>query len=193
MEVPARIRRVPCLAALLALLALALAPAAPSAAASTPSCRGADAIPTAATLHRVRAATMCLVNRERRRRGLRRLRTNRTLQASASAYAREMVRRSFFDHVTPSGETFAERIREQTRYLAGTLRWEIGENLAWGTGASATPREIVASWMHSAGHRRNILHAAFREMGLGVAVGAPVHVATASRAATYANHFGRRG
>ena len=52
---------------------------------------------------------MCLVNRERRKRGLRSLRTNRRLQSSAAAYAREMVRRSFFDHVTPSGETLTER------------------------------------------------------------------------------------
>jgi uncharacterized protein YkwD len=104
-----------------------------------------------------------------------------------------MVRRSFFDHVTPGGETLTERIREDTRYLTGALSWEIGENLAWGTGRLATPTQIVRGWMRSPGHRRNILHRGFREMGLGVALGAPTSASAASGAATYANQFGRRG
>ena len=139
---------------------------------------------------------MCLVNRERTRRGLPALRANRTLQASARAYARDMVRRSFFDHVSPSGATLTERIRENTRYLAGALRWQIGENLAWGTGSRSTPAQIVRGWMHSPGHRANIVNRGFREMGLGVALGVPVAgsaSASMSGAATYANQFGRRG
>jgi uncharacterized protein YkwD len=191
MEVPARLGRASLRAVLLALLALAALPNA-SASAGAP-CPGANARPSSQTLDEVRDATECLINRERTKRGLRALRTNASLQSSAGAYARDMVRRSFFDHVSPSGETLTERIREDTRYLAGALRWEIGENLAWGTGSKATPRQVVAGWMRSPGHRRNILHASYREMGLGIALGTPVDASAASGGATFANQFGRRG
>ena len=35
---------------------------------------------------------------------------------------------------------------------------------------AARPREIVAAWMNSPGHRANILHRRFREIGIGVVV-----------------------
>ena len=178
---------------LLAALVLGALPPSTSSAAGR-HCPGANKVPTAKTLSVARAATACLVNRERRKHHLRALRTNRTLQSSAGSYAREMVRRSFFDHTSPAGETFTERIKDETRYLARSLRWEIGENLAWGTGSKATPAQIVSSWMHSPEHRANILHRSYREMGLGIALGTPVQgAAAAAGAATYANQFGRRG
>jgi uncharacterized protein YkwD len=192
MELPARLGRASLRALMLVVAALVALPAAP-AAAGQGACPRADVMPTTRTLDDARAATVCLINRERTKRGLRKLRTNRSLQASARSYARDMVRRSFFDHVSPSGETFTERIREDTRYLAGARGWEIGENLAWGTGSKATPGQIVSGWMQSRGHRENILHRSFREMGLGIALGTPTATRAASRAATYANHFGRRG
>lgn len=191
MEVPARVGRASLRALALTLLALAAVPAAP-AAARTGACPHANVVPTASTLSEARSATMCLVNRQRTKHGLRKLRANPTLNASAGSYAREMVQRSFFDHTSPTGETFVDRIRRDTRYLAGALRWEIGENLAWGTGSKATPAQIVSEWMHSPEHRANILRPTFREMGLGIALGTPVHAAAASGAATYANQFGRR-
>jgi len=191
MEVPARLGRASLRVVLLALLTLAALPTAHAWA--RPRCPGANVVPTAHSVNAARDATACLVNRERTKRGLRALRTNRLLESSAGAYARDMVRRSFFAHVSPTGETLTERIREDTRYLAGALRWEIGENLAWGTGSLATPAQIVRGWMRSPGHRRNILHASYREMGLGVALGTPVDASAASGAATYANQFGRRG
>ena len=44
---------------------------------------------------------------------------------------------------------------------------QIGENIAWGTGAYGTPRQTMNSWLHSAGHRKNILTPGFRELGIG--------------------------
>ena len=64
----------------------------------------------------------------------------------------------------------------------------LGENLAWGTGALATPRSIMQAWMNSAGHRQNILNREFREFGVGVAAGNPS--ARDGLGATYANEFG---
>ena len=47
--------------------------------------------------------------------------------------------------------------------------------------------------MNSAGHRRNILDRSFKEIGIGIALGAPVEVSAAHVAATYATEFGARG
>jgi uncharacterized protein YkwD len=52
------------------------------------------------------------------------------------------------------------------RISAAGYRWSTwGENIATGY---ATPRAVVSGWMHSAGHCRNILDPAFRDVGVGV-------------------------
>jgi uncharacterized protein YkwD len=168
------------LAAVAALLAL---PASSHAAA----CRGANLAPSAQHAAQMRQATLCLLNRQRARHGLPRLRAQRALSHAAARYARQMVRHRFFDHVSPAGSTMAQRIK-RTNYLRDTRGWSLGENLAWGAGSRATPRQIVAAWMRSAGHRRNILSGGFREVGVGIAMGAP----TGGAGATYVNEFGRR-
>ena len=68
--------------------------------------------------------------------------------------------------------------------------WTLGENLAWGSYQLATPKSIVRSWMHSPGHRANILNADFHEIGVGVVEGAPEP--GVESAATYATSFGTR-
>ncbi|QEC49892.1 CAP domain-containing protein [Baekduia soli] len=168
------------------------AAAAPTGPAATPFCRGANAMPTASDSALMRSATLCLLNRQRARFGLPRLHAQRSLTHAARTYAVAMVRQSFFAHVSPNGSTMAQRIK-RTRYLHGVRGWVIGENLAWGTGSAATPAEIVDAWMHSPPHRRNILDPSFREIGIGVAQGAPSRVFAAGRAGTYATEFGRRG
>lgn len=155
-------------------------------------CPGRDDAPSAQNLAVVRDATLCLVNKQRTRRGLGRLKPVTPLQSVATAYARRMVRERFFDHTAPDGSTFFQRIK-RTSYLDGGIRsWSVGENIAWGTGDSATADEIVQAWMASPGHRRNILNGKFTELGLGVALGVPQHGAGADDAATYVNEFGER-
>jgi uncharacterized protein YkwD len=173
----------PATAAALAALAI---PAAASASAATP-CKGANIAPTAKNAAAVRHATLCLLNRQRVRHGLHRLHAQRPLGSAATKYARLMVKKGFFAHVSPGGSTMVQRI-ERTSYLRGAHGWWLGENLAWGSGASATPAKIVDAWMHSAGHRRNILDRRFRHIGIGVALGAPAHGA----GATYATEFGAK-
>ena len=170
-----------------AALALAAPTAAPAATHKSP-CRGAGLTPTAKNTAAVRHATLCLLNRQRRRHHLRGLRAQRSLTAVAGRYAHAMVDGRFFSHVSPGGSTMLQRIRS-THYLHGARGWALGENLAWGAGRAATPGQIVRAWMRSPGHRANILNRSFREIGIGVALGTP-----ASRAgATYTTEFGRRG
>lgn len=155
------------------------------------SCRYADTVPTSSkTLRQAQRATLCLVNRERRARGLRGLTRSKTLDRASRQYAKSMVRQRFFAHVSPAGRTLTQRIRKQSSYLHRARGYLVGENLAWGSGSRATPRRTVASWMASPGHRANILNGRFRHLGVGLSTGAPK--ATSSRAATYVTHFGRR-
>ncbi len=186
-----RAARAACAAALAAAALPALAPT--PADARGAACAGADEVPAAATLARARTATVCLVNAERARRGLRRLRDSAPLRASAQAYARDMAERDFFAHTSPGGAGLLARVRRTSRYLKGARSSRLGENLAWGAEARATPRAVVSAWMASPSHRANVLSAAFRESGLGLVLGAPVRSAPAGAAVTYAHHFGRRG
>ena len=156
------------------------------------ACAGADLMPAAANGAKIRSATLCLLNAQRRAYGLRPVRANSRLRRAAAGYARMMVRDRFFAHEGPDGSTPVSRIKH-THYLDRARAWTIGENLAWGTGSFATPRSTVRAWMHSPGHRANILNGAFREIGIGVATGAPVQVDAASAGATYATDFGARG
>jgi uncharacterized protein YkwD len=102
-----------------------------------------------------------------------------------------MVSHRFFNHVSPQGSTLAGRVRS-TGYPMRGSRWILGENLAWGSGALATPRAAMRAWMRSSGHRHNILDRRFTEVGVGIAPGAPVAGGAGLPAATYTTDFGAR-
>jgi uncharacterized protein YkwD len=165
-------------------LALAGAPAA-----SAASCASASAQPGEASKATIARSTICLLNAERTERGLRPLKVNRRLARAATGHAGDMVRRDYFSHDSLSGASFVTRIR-RTGYLSGRRAWFVGENLAWGSGDRSSPSAIVDAWMKSPGHRANILQRRFREIGLGLVTGAPVHAP--APAATYATDFGAR-
>jgi uncharacterized protein YkwD len=153
--------------------------------ASAAKCSGASKVPTASTLKRAAKATLCLVNRERRKRGIPGLRSSRRLAKAAAKHSRDMVKRGYFDHVSPGGKDPGYRIS-----AAGYRASAWGENIAWGSGDLATPKSIVRAWMKSEGHRENILRRVFRDSGMGLAIGAPANVG-GTPAATYSQDFGR--
>lgn len=137
------------------------------------------------SIKHVDAATVCLLNSQRRRRHLRPLHLNKKLSLASRRHARRMAAHHFFAH----GD-FVGRIRS-VRYLAGARSWIVGENIAWGSRRLGTPEAIVRAWMHSPGHRANILSRSFREVGIGISRGAPV--AGVDDGVTYATDFGKRG
>jgi uncharacterized protein YkwD len=170
-----------------ALLALG---GAPSASAST-GCASADALPPRASASALANATICLVNQERTRRGLRALRVNNRLSQAAVAHANDMVARGYFSHETAGGGSFVDRI-VRTGYVPGNAFPSLGEDLAWGSGPLGSARAIVRGWMNSPGHRANILNRRFREAGIGIAFGAPGG-GLGGGGATYALEFGSGG
>jgi uncharacterized protein YkwD len=175
--------------ALAAAAAVALVPAAlPSGAGASP-CAGADLDPADAAVAQVRHATICLINGERRARGLVALHHAASLSLAGQRHTHDMVARAYFSHVSPDGTTFVARIR-QAGYVRRASNALLGENLAWIGGRPATPRAIVADWMESPPHRATILHVRFRDIGIGVEPRAP---RAGVSGGTYAAEFGRRG
>lgn len=111
----------------------------------------------------VRREMLAQVNAIRKRHGLRALTADAQLDRAAQGHAEDMLRRAYFAHGSPSGETARERIRA-TGYTYRT----IGENIAFG---QTSVEEVVETWMDSPGHRKNILNKDFAELGVGLALG----------------------
>jgi uncharacterized protein YkwD len=187
MDAPRTSRRRTAALTLATAIALLLPAAAPAPAAA--ACANRDAHPSDVGVAKIKSATLCLLNKQRSSRGRGKLRANRRLARAARAHALDMVRRDYFAHTTPTGVNFVDRILDAD-YVGPRDGWTLGENLAWGSQQLATPRLIVRAWMHSPGHRANILKRRFREIGIGVVHGAPEPGVT--RAATYATEFGTR-
>ena len=95
-----------------------------------------------------------LVNKERAKVGARPLRLNDELLAGAKIRAEEITRH--MSHDRPDGSSCFTVLRNRNRTL--------GENIAAG---NATPEAVVDQWMHSPGHRANILNKDFKELGVG--------------------------
>src|SRR5947199_88702 len=126
--------------AVLALVTLASVGAAmPTASASAHPCAYQNLMPTSFNSAKIRSATLCLINKERGRRGRVALTAQSELRKVAQGYVEQMVKQRFFDHVSPQGSTLLGRVLDTTHYLTGQLRYWLGENLAWGTGILATP------------------------------------------------------
>jgi uncharacterized protein YkwD len=104
---------------------------------------------------------LTLVNQERQSAGLGPLTRAPELDQASQQYAQYMGTARFFDHTGPDGSTPPTRIA-----AAGYKGYTWGENIAAG---QQTPQAVMDAWMNSPGHRANILHSAFKEIGIGVA------------------------
>jgi uncharacterized protein YkwD len=131
-------------------------------------CHGAGATASSASPGKLRAAVLCLVNKQRAARGVAALKVNKRLQKAAGRHARDMQQHHYFDHQRPGGPDLTARLDR-----AGWYGHAWGENIAYGCGPMATPRVTVRSWMHSPPHRSIMLSGTYRQAGVGVAGGAP--------------------
>ena len=154
------------------------------------ACPNSTLAPSAQDLTRIRAATLCLINRERITRGEPPLRPNWRLERAAQGHSRAMASRDYFEHVGGRGDTPLTRIRAAGYIFSSRLGYELGENIAYGTLSSATPRAIVASWMNSPEHRANILDRHFRDTAIGVFPRVPAAFSHGQSGAVYTQEFG---
>jgi len=108
-------------------------------------------------------ATLAAINAERAAQNRAPLVYNTKLEAAARAHAEDMVRAGFFAHAGSDGSDIGQRLdRVGYRYCFGA------ENIA--AGQRSLP-EVMASWLGSRGHRRNILHRQAEAVGLARAPG----------------------
>ncbi len=138
----------------------------------------------------IRAATLCLINRERAVHGERPLRWNNRLLGAAQAHTESMAFGDYFAHTGPRGQTPLGRIRHAGYVSSSRFGYEVGENIAWATRWLATPKAIVAAWMASPGHRANILDPRYRETGIGVSPHPPASYSHGARGGIYTQDFG---
>ena len=98
-----------------------------------------------------------LVNIERLRYGLSPLSFDNSAVDVAHVRAKEIVHN--FSHTRPDGSSCFTAAQE-----AGVSYRYAGENIAYGY---PTPAQVVDGWMNSEGHRKNILSASFKRIGIG--------------------------
>ncbi|CAM3812802.1 CAP domain-containing protein [Smaragdicoccus niigatensis] len=106
-----------------------------------------------------------LTNNERAKAGCGSLTTSSNLNVVAQGHASDMAINNYFSHNSQNGDTPFDRMRAAGAAGSGYM----GENIAWG---QTSPEQVVAAWMASAGHRKNILNCNFKGIGIGYAVGA---------------------
>src|SRR5205085_1705969 len=153
-------------------------------------CRDVDLMPNGEDLDRVRAATLCLVNREREAHGEGPLQPNGRLETAAQRHSEEMSLGDYFEHRGLQGGTPLSRMRAAGYVYSSQIGFEVGENLGWGTLWLATPRAIVAAWMNSPEHRANILNGHYRDTAIGVSPHPIASLAHGQAGAIYTQDFG---
>lgn len=120
----------------------------------------------------VEQAVLARVNAQRLLLGLTPLRLRPQLARAARQHSQEMLALNYFSHLSPT-----DGYRTLHDRLAASSCYEIaaGENLfmAQNLPMEQLAEQSVDSWMHSEGHRRNLLNPEFTCMGLAVAQNGP--------------------
>jgi len=117
-------------------------------------------------LEKVEDLVLEITNQARRAKGLAPLIKDDELRDVARAYSDDMLVRRFFDHTTPDGVSFDERIADRYRHRVRIM----GENIWYASGYNPSntqrlAKEIVDDWMSSPGHRDNLLSPDFTHLG----------------------------
>lgn len=104
--------------------------------------------------------TAARINQYRRSSGLKSLKLNAKLSKVAQGHVNDMLRNRFWGHTSSNGATVLKRT---TR--GGYKACLVAENLSYSWKHSDI---AVDEWMKSSGHRFNMMHRDFREIGVGV-------------------------
>jgi uncharacterized protein YkwD len=100
-----------------------------------------------------------LTNVERVKTGLKLLTGNSKLDTIAEERVLDMFAKGYFEHVSPSGDS-ASLVADRNGYKYIV----VGENIALGNFDNT--QALITAWMNSEGHRKNILHTAYTEIGV---------------------------
>lgn len=100
-----------------------------------------------------------MINHDREQQGVSGLQWNEWLALAARKHAEEMARRGQLSHRFPGEPGLLDRIAATRLHFDAAA-----ENVAFGS----TAAEINDGWMHSPGHRANILEAKYNAIGLAM-------------------------
>ncbi len=145
---------------LVLLVGVAAALAVPAAAVSATATRQAQT-----RLPSLDTAVLTALNDVRSAHGLRPLRVSPALTAAAAEHSEQMLEDDYFDHTSPDGTSFDQRIAHYYQFGSRYHHWSVGENLVY-EAPDLTADQAVALWMASPEHRRNILDPTWREIGI---------------------------
>jgi uncharacterized protein YkwD len=108
-----------------------------------------------------------LANRDRAQHGRSPLQPDALLSAAAQRHAEDMLRRHYFSHYSPEGRNPSDR------FAAVGGRQSAAENIMMTQGSSRVGYNKLAyfeeQWMHSSGHRQNLLNSKYGRFGYGIA------------------------
>ncbi len=98
---------------------------------------------------------------------------NTLLTQAADGHSQDMAARNYFDHTSPDGRTFSQRI-DATGYAWSTA----GENIAAGYSSIDA---VMDGWIQSPGHCANLMNQNFTEIGVACVPG--------TSSTTYSNYW----
>jgi uncharacterized protein YkwD len=101
-----------------------------------------------------------MTNILRERFGLEPLKWNEKVAEVAFGHSKDMAVHDYFSHTSPTEGDLSDRFHQ-----AGVMYLQAGENIAaqYTDGIAAT-----FGWLNSKGHRKNLLHTTYTELGVGV-------------------------
>jgi len=119
---------------------------------------------TLAAADQLESRVLAELNAIRRQHGLTPLRLSRPLSTAADSHSRAMGTVGLPDRPHGLAPEFWQRVQ---RFYSpdGYRSWSVGENLLWSSG-TLDAAAALKLWMGSPGHRKNILTARWREIGL---------------------------
>jgi uncharacterized protein YkwD len=158
-------------------------PLGPQSAEAKKRCPGGKRSPRNLKVSGAQRLVICLVNKRREARGLRRLKRHKSVNRAAVRHTREMRRKRCFSHTCPGEPDLTGRLT-RADYLPCGCSWSAGENIAWGAGKkTGSPAKIVRAWMRSPSHRSTMLQKSLEHIGVGFRRGSPY--SGKSKLATY--------
>lgn len=106
-----------------------------------------------------------LLNRERRKEGLSRLKRSGRIERAAQNHSRDMIENNYFSHIAANGTNLADRLGK-----SGVKGWQCaGENLA----GAPSVKVAFKMLLKSPAHKRNMLKRKYTKVGIDVTKGGP--------------------
>jgi len=118
----------------------------------------------AVQMQSLESGVLASLNAFRRQHGLAPLRLSPALSRAARQHSLEMAARGYFSHDSANGSTFDKRIA-RFYALGGKRYWSVGENLLWSS-PDVSASSALDMWLNSPEHRKILLTARWREIGL---------------------------